>query len=253
MSTEVRILIVEDEFMISEDIAMRLSDFGYEVAGVASSAERALEILESEQVDLALLDVNIDGEMDGIALSHIISKKYHIPFIFLTSLASSTIVKRAKEANPSAYLLKPFNDRQVQIAIEMALTNFAENKGTRSTDEESEPRDVLSALVLKMRDSLFLKKDIHFERIRFTEILYLIAEGNYTTLMTTSGKFIYSCVMKKFEEKLPEDVFIRVHRSYIVNVNYVTGFEGNNLFLGKEKVPVSKFNRDELFKSFKII
>ncbi len=73
MENKVRILIVEDEFMISEDIAMRLLDFGYSVAGVAPSADKALKILQKENVDIALLDINIQGEMDGIELSKIIS------------------------------------------------------------------------------------------------------------------------------------------------------------------------------------
>ncbi|MFA9390908.1 MAG: LytR/AlgR family response regulator transcription factor [Prolixibacteraceae bacterium] len=249
MSKEVRILIVEDEFMISEDISMRLSDFGYLVEGVASSAEQALKILEQNPVDLALLDVNIDGDMDGIELSQIIAKKYNIPFIFLTSLASRTIVERAKEANPSAYLLKPFNDRQVQIAIEMALTNFAEH----STHQHVEQKELIASPVIQIRDSLFLKKDSHFVRVLFSDIIYLTSESNYTTIVTKSGKYVYATVLKRFEEKLPGDIFIRVHRSYVVNINCITGFEGNNLHLGSERVPVSKQNRDDFFKNFEIV
>jgi len=252
MNKEVRILIVEDEFMISEDISFRLTDFGYIVEGVAASADKALEILKNGQVDLALLDVNIDGEMDGIELSRIISKEYNIPFIFLTSLASSSVVERAKESNPSAYLLKPFNDRQVQIAIEMALTNFSENTNADLHQNEVEEKTIV-APVIQMKDSLFLKKDTHFERVKFDDINYLEADSSYTLIYTNSGKFVYSSVLKKFEEKLPPEIFVRVHRSYIVNINCVTGFEGNCLHVGKDRVPVSKSNKDELFNSFKVI
>lgn len=252
MSKEVNILIVEDEFMISEDISMRLSDFGYAVAGVAKSADEALEILEAGKIDLALLDVNIDGEMDGIQLSKIIADKYNIPFIFLTSLASRTVVERAKEANPSAYLLKPFNDRQVQIAIDMALANFSENIIASVPSEEADKEAPLFN-VIQMKDSLFLKKDSHFERVRFTDIIFLSAESNYTIVNTRNGKYMYSSVLKRFEEKLPERMFARVHRSYLVNINFITGFEGNHLHLGSHRVPVSKFYREELYKNFKII
>ena len=252
MVKEVRILIVEDEFMISEDIAMRLTDFGYIVEGTASSAEQALEILEEGDVDLALLDVNIDGDMDGIELSKIIANKYKIPFIFLTSLASSNIIERAKETQPSAYLLKPFNDRQVQIAIEIAIENFSENRTSTSISNTKED-NANNPSVLRMNDSLFLKKDTHFERVKFKDILYLMAESNYTTIFSKSGKYMYSCVLKKFESKLPSDTFIRVHRSYLVNINCITCFEGNNLHLGDERVPISKGNRDELFKLFKVV
>lgn len=250
MSKEVRILIVEDEFMISEDIAYRLSDFGYTVEGIAASAEQALDILENGQVDLALLDVNIEGDMDGIALSAIIASKYKIPFIFLTSLANSSAVERAKACNPSAYLLKPFNDRQVQIAIEMALSNFAENITAKESDTIAEQEESRT-LVIQMKDSLFLKKDTHFDRVKFEDIYYLSAESSYTTIYTKSGNYVYSSLLKKFLEKMPPDAFFRVHRSYIINIHHVTGFEGNHLFLGELKIPVSKAIRDELFKNFK--
>lgn len=252
MGKEVRILVVEDEFMISEDIALRLSDFGYTVEGIASSAEQALEILENHEIELALLDVNIDGEMDGIQLSKIISEKYNIPFIFLTSLASRAIVERAKETNPSAYLLKPFNDRQVQIAIDMALANFSDNIVASVSDIE-QPKDNAFNTVIQMKDSLFLKKDTHFERVRFSDIIYLSAESNYTIINTKNGKYIYSCVLKRFEEKLPDNIFARIHRSYLVNVNFISGFEGNSLHLGDHRVPVSRYYRDELYKNFNII
>jgi DNA-binding LytR/AlgR family response regulator len=251
MSSEVRILIVEDEFMISEDIAYRLSDFGYSVEGIATSAEQALDILENGQVDLALLDVNIEGDMDGIELSGIIASKYKIPFIFLTSLANNTTVNRAKVSNPSAYLLKPFNDRQVQIAIEMALTNFAENTTAKETDTQIDQQEN-AAPIIQMKDSLFLKKETHFDRVKFDDIYYLSADSSYTTIYTRSGNYIYSCLLKKFFEKMPPETFVRVHRSYIINVNHITGFEGNYLYLGELKIPVSKAIRDELFRNFKI-
>ena len=252
MDREVRILVVEDEFMISEDIAMRLTDFGYMVEGTASSAVEAIEIIEKGNVDLALLDVNIEGDVDGIELAGIIHEKYNIPFIFLTSLASKTIVERAMKTSPSAYLLKPFNDRQVQIAIDLALVNFS-NDVVASGIEQPVPEKVNSPSVITMKECLFLKKDTHFERVRFDEIYYLAAESNYTLIYTKSGRYVYSTVLKNFEEKLPSNTFIRVHRSYIVNVNAITGFEGNFLHLGEKHVPVSKTNRDELFKAFKII
>ena len=252
MQREVRILIVEDEFMISEDIAMRLSDFGYLVEGKAASAEEAIKILTKGNVDLALLDVNIEGDMDGIELSKIITSQYNIPVIFLTSMASRTIVERAKETKPSAYLLKPFNDRQVQIAIEMALVNFAEKRVASSFYSKVDEKPSIIP-VIKMNHSLFLRKDTHFERVLFDDILYLSADSNYTTIHTKNGRYMYATILKIFEEKLPSENFVRVHRSFIVNINAITGFEGNFLYVGEMHIPVSKNNKDELFKLFNVI
>ncbi len=252
MESQIRILIVEDEFMISEDIAMRLLDFGYSVAGIAPSGAKALEILEKEHVDLALLDVNIQGKMDGIELSKIINQKYMIPFIFLTSLANKAVVDRAKESQPSAYILKPFNDRQVQISIELALKNYSEGRKTENPGTEIAYRQ-LENLVLPIKKSLFIKKDTHFERVNFEDILFLVSEAGYTTIHTKNNKYLYSSIIKIFEDKLPSQIFKRVHRSYIININNVTGFDGNCVYIGEVIIPVSRPFRDDLFKHFNFV
>jgi DNA-binding LytR/AlgR family response regulator len=251
MDKSIRILVVEDEFMISEDIAMRLSDFGYVVEGTAPSAKAALEILEKGKVDLALVDINIEGDMDGIQLAEIIGKKYKIPFIFLTSLAAKAIVERAKHTHPSAYLLKPFNDRQVQIAIDMALVNYSSNEmaSLHETPEKFKPE---SCSVISIEDSLFLKRDMHYDRVRYSDINYLMSHSNYTAIHAKSGTYMYACIIKHMEDKLPVNKFIRVHRSYIVNIDEVTGFEGSILFIGNVQIPISKPHREELFKAFKM-
>ncbi|MDA3878779.1 MAG: LytTR family transcriptional regulator DNA-binding domain-containing protein [Prolixibacteraceae bacterium] len=251
--SKINILIVEDEFMIAEDIAMRLTDFGYNVVGHADSASKAIGILESHPVDLVLVDINIAGETDGIELASIINDKFNLPFIFLTSLASKSIVDRALKTNPSAFLLKPFNDRQVQVSIELALRNFENREPATGVNEPAINEKYSNANLIAMRDSLFLKKDSHFERIRFSEIHYLEAESNYTTLVTDSGRFMYSCVLKNFEERLPKDVFLRVHRSFLVNMNMITGFEGKYLHLGQSRIPVSRKRREEMLGFFDVI
>jgi DNA-binding LytR/AlgR family response regulator len=252
MENKVHILIVEDEFMIAEDISMRLNDFGYEVEGIASSAEKALEILSQGKVDLALLDINIQGQTDGIELAKIIQEKYNIPFIFLSSLANRSIVDRAKDLKPAAYLLKPFNDRQVQISIDLALQNYAENiEATIPSTDETNTK--LENKILSINEFIFLKRDSHYTKVQLNDILYLEAEVNYTFIYTNKDKFVYSQNIKKFQEKLPASIFKRVHRSHIVNINNVTGFEGSTIFIGKKAIPVSIANREEIFKHFKAL
>ena len=245
MGDKVKILIVEDEFMIAEDIAMRLDDFGYEVVGTVSTARQALDIVENKRVDLALLDINISGPVDGIQLASVIQEKFNIPFIYLTSLASKSVVERAQKTLPSAFLLKPFNDRQVQIAIDMALNNFERKVVASSVQETHDP--IKNEPMVIFKGSLFLKKDSHFERLSFDDVLYLEAASNYTSVITKKGRYVYSTILKYFEEKLPGDKFIRVHRSFIVNLDSVTGFEGGYLFVNEMHIPISKKRKNALF------
>ena len=151
------------------------------------------------------------------------------------------------KVNPSAYMLKPFNDREIAITMELALANSMQRNSQSLHNEK------INTGVLSIKDSLFLKKDKHFEKVLLSDLAILEADNNYTTVYTRDGKFIYSTVLKKMEEKLPSSDFIRVHRSYVVNVQAIEGFEGNILFVNNMKIPVSKQYREEVFRIFKIL
>lgn len=253
MSEKIKLLIVENEITLAEDIALRLTEAGYLITGIAANVDDALDILQNKRVDVAILDIFLQGEKDGVDLAEIINERFKIPFLFLSSYANKPLVERARKVKPFAYMLKPFNDRQIQVAIEMALTNFS-----NSTPAEDISKNHVFAeddnQVLQLKDSLFLKKrDSYFERVELKDIMWLEACSNYTCIFTKTGKFMYSIVLKKIEQKLTEDQFIRVHRSYIVNIKNITGFEGNMVYINDKHIPVSKAHRDEVFRKFTVI
>ena len=249
-NSKVKILVVEDEVLLAQDIIQRLTDMDYEVVGSAMTANSALELIEENpNIDILLMDIMIKGDKDGIELAEIINEKYQIPFIFLTSNADSQVVARAKKVNPHAYMLKPFNDRQVGISIELALMNYSKKSSEREllktqSFEEKENE------VLQIKDCLFLKKNNQFKRVSINDITHIQADNNYTTVYTKTDQFLYSIVMKKIEEQLPKNQFIRSHRSYIANIQSINGFEGNTLFIGDQKIPVSKSYKDSVFRLF---
>ena len=253
MVSSISIIVVEDEFTLANDISLRLTKMGYNVIGTAPSVAKALIILEKNVIDLAIIDIQLKGTEDGIDLATIINEKYKIPFIFLTSFAMSTVVERAKTVHPAGYMLKPFNDRQFHIAIEMALTNFSNNSSASLRQDEKLLSIDDDNSVLPIHDSLFLKKDNHFDRVAYSDILWLEAESNYTIVHTHNGKYIYSVVLKKMEEKLPKSLFMRVHRSYVINLSVVSGFTGNMLHIRDQKIPVSKQYRKMVFGHFEVI
>ncbi len=247
-SQKVKIAVIEDEALLAQDIALRLSKH-YEVAGTAPSVEEALELLEQSVVDMLLIDIKLSGDRDGIDLAAIINERYQLPFIFLTSYSDKDLVDRAREVQPAAYMLKPYNDREIQIAIELALSNFA-NAPKNPELHKQKPFKSEENEVLNISDRLFLKKDHHFQRVFISDISLLEADGNYTTIYAQSEKFIYTTLLKKMEEKLPGKQFLRVHRSYIVHIDAVEGFEGNRLFIKNQQIPVGKQYRDRVFKIF---
>ena len=116
-----RILIVEDESIVVADLACRLTRLGYEVAGSAASGEEALVLAEQVRVDLVLMDIRLQGAMDGIETAREMCKRFRLPVVFLTAYAENVTFQQAKETGPYGYILKPFKDRDLHITIEMAI------------------------------------------------------------------------------------------------------------------------------------
>ena len=116
-----QVLVVEDEGIIAADIQDRLTSLGYDVPTTVATAEEALLKIPLFSPDLVLMDIVLQGEMDGIDAAAEIRKRFDVPVIFLTAHADESTLKRAKITEPFAYILKPFEERELQTALEMAL------------------------------------------------------------------------------------------------------------------------------------
>ena len=243
-----KILIVEDEILVGRDMAERLANMGYNTLGPMNSYATAKASLEQTDIDLALIDIKLQGAKDGIELAQFIRTALDLPIIFLTSMENPEVVERAKAVHPSAFLLKPFNARSVGIAIEMALINHALYKNTRTAIPDAPAEDVFP-----IRKYLFLRKDHFFQRVAFDDIHWIKADGNYTEFHASGERFVQTIQLSKVEDRLPKDRFRRVHRSYIVNIESVVGFMGNTLYIKKQEIPVGEAYRQGVFSLFNSI
>ncbi|MEZ0576089.1 response regulator [Halodesulfovibrio aestuarii] len=122
----ISILVVDDERIVALDIKGTLETLGYNVCAVANTAESALKATEKNSPDLVLMDINLKGEMDGIAIAHVINAKHSIPVVFLTAYSDRDTFDRAKSSNPYGFILKPFDARKLHSAIEIALIKHSE-------------------------------------------------------------------------------------------------------------------------------
>jgi len=116
-----RILIVEDEALIAEEIADRLGRLGFQIVGQADSADRAIQLAEQVRPDLVLMDIRLKGEKDGVEAAEVISQRLDIAVVFLTAHADEPTFQRAKGTAPFGYVLKPFHERELVVAIEIAI------------------------------------------------------------------------------------------------------------------------------------
>lgn len=120
----VKVLIVEDDPLIAEDIRDLLTGVNYLVVGVAYSKADALNLLRQHTPDIALLDINLGDNTDGILIAETINEKYQIPFLYLTSYSSKIILDKVKHTLPMGYIVKPFDEADLFTGIEIALSNF---------------------------------------------------------------------------------------------------------------------------------
>lgn len=116
-----KILIVEDERIVAEDIKMKLEMTGYAVAGIASSGKESIKKTEKLGPDLVLMDIVLEGKMDGIEAAGVILSRFNIPVVYLTAYSDKKTLTRAKATEPFGFIIKPFEAQDLFTAIEMAL------------------------------------------------------------------------------------------------------------------------------------
>ena len=245
---KVKILVVEDEIIIADNICAILEGLGYEVLEPAISYTEALEILEEEKPDLALLDIQLAGRRDGIDLAWKIKDDYDIPFIFLTSNADALTIERAKKVNPPAYLLKPFHKNDLYTSIEIALYNHSQKQAVTTAAPEN--TEVEEDIILK--DALFIKHKQVFQKVKFEEILYLKSDHVYVKMVTVADKeYLIRGSISKFLERLPS-YFFKVHRSYVINLNELDAIGLIKLTVGKHEIPIGKSYKAALMKKVQL-
>lgn len=126
-----RIIIIEDEALIAAEIKSTLQLLGYVIVGHSMNGDKALDLFATTACDLILLDINIRGTLNGIDLAKIIREKYDVPFVFLTSFSDRTTLSQVKDLVPYGYIVKPFNENDLKVNIELALYKHASEKQAR--------------------------------------------------------------------------------------------------------------------------
>lgn len=235
MDNTIKILIVEDEVIIADNICDTLTDFGYSVLEPSISYTEAIETIENERPDIAILDVQLAGKKSGIDIAHQINSKYKFPFIFLTSNSDKATLDEAKLAEPYAFLVKPFVKEELFAAIELALFNFASLK-EKVIDKEN----------LVVRDALFIKQKNVFLRLNFTDITYIKSDHVYLDIHTIQGKkHTVRGTISEYLDKLDEN-FVQIHRGHIINTKHLESINHITVQVNGQSLPVGKKHRDEL-------
>lgn len=240
MEQPIKILIVEDNVIIADDMQSMLEEIGYEIVDNVIVYEQAEEVLRTKQVDLVLIDIILASDKTGIDLGKHIRENYDIPFIFVTSNSDRATVENAKTVQPNGYLVKPFEQQDLYTSIEIALSNFTYGtKGSKGSAPQEETEDTLASNSV-LKDSIFVKKQHLYYRIQFDDIMFIKADNVYLEVNTKDKKFLVRSPLKNYLEKLPQNKFYRAHKSYIVNVDHIDAINSKDIMINNTLIPISK-------------
>lgn len=235
----INVLIVEDDPITAQDISEVLEDCGMHVVNSVASGELALESVKDSKPDVILMDVNLEGELDGIGTASKLNESDNIPLIYLTANSDKITANRAFNTHPSAFITKPFDDANIVYAIELAFNNHL--KRIFETEQHA----------TKPQDCIFLKHGDKFVKVLLSDILYIQADGSYSHVITKKEKYASSNNLNTVWKNLTLPNFIRIHRSYVINADNVTGFDVDFVYFDEQYIPYSKNNKEELLRRFK--
>ena len=203
LQSALNILIVEDEWIIALDIKRHLSKLGYGVVGIANCAEKAMELFTETRPDLVLMDVYIQGEKNGIAVAELLRQQFPIPIIFLTAHADDLTIKQAASTNPQGYIIKPFEEQDLSVAIQIALANHQAEQAINFA--------LANQMHLNELKSQFVSMVSHEFRNSLTSLSLTLRALEKQSLVTPEKQFIYveraKTVMKEMAQ-LIDDVLV---------------------------------------------
>ncbi len=247
MHSPARILIVEDEMIIAANLSLQLTNLGYEVCGIIPRGEEALLNIRENPPDIILMDIQLKGEMDGIEVIRSMQREVNIAVIYLTANADDAHFSRAKETHPYAFISKPFKKLDLQRAIELTISQ------SESSNQLEKPQVVDGQSSYVLNEYLFVRNNNKLVKVDIKEIRYIEAERNYCRIYANDKEYLLVMTLKEMDEKLPQNHFIRVHRSFIVNIARIDEIATTHIVIGKTAIPITKVLKDELMKRIQTI
>jgi len=219
-----KILIVEDEVLISEHLKRVVQNLGYQAMEICGDYEEAMELLKKETPDLAFLDIRMNGVDEGIEVAKHL-RSIDIPFIFITSFSDKETLKKAVNQQPLGYVLKPFSKEEIQEQL-------------RFLEEEITGKFLTVGSVNNK------------ERIAVKDIFWLRSENVYVEIQCENKLHVIRGKLSEICESLPSKLFVRTGQSHIVNLTNVSSVSSDSVFIGENEIPLSKKYKTAFFEKF---
>lgn len=220
-----KVLIVEDEMIIAEDMKEMLMELGYSVNAIANNYAEAIETLKNNEIDIVLVDINLNDRKDGIDLVQFIHEHYSLPTIYVSSNSDKATIEKAKKFKSNGFVVKPFSKEDLFTSIELAISNFMATP--------------------KTKEYLFIKNKDMFVKVSLDEMLWLKSDQNYTEVITPKKKYLVRGTVKETLDQL-DHRFIRIHKSYVVNFEKITAINSISVMINQQELPIGKLYKEEV-------
>lgn len=241
------IFIVEDDMSAALDVEMLLTDMGYENITTFNNGPAALEAILEHRPDLVIMDIGLGGELTGLDIAQQV-RHLKIPVIFTTAFSDPAFFEEAKATRYYGYLVKPFNRITLESTIEQAIKSIPQQPALKAGEHKWLHQDMV-------RDTLLVKQQGVFYKLKFDEILFIKGTGNYSIVHTKNKKYMVRLSLRKVMEELNSDQFIPVHKSFIANLEQVTAIDPGacTLAMGAETLPLGRNFKYDLLEKYKTL
>lgn len=251
MQNPIGILIVEDEVLIAQDLKEILEETGYTEIFKARNYSQAIDTLTNNKIDVALLDINLNDDKTGIDLGNHINQNLQIPFIYITSYSDAETIAQVKPTRPSAFLLKPYSKAHLLASLEIALFNYSTN--INAADKEIDNKiDETKDNDLIINNHLMVKDNYMYVKVALDDIHWFESDKNYIEVKTAAKKYLIRASLKKLQENLPANQFVRCNKQNIINIQKVESFNSSTIVINKTEISISRTEQDEVLKKLKM-
>lgn len=225
---KITVLILEDEPLVAASLAASLQQFGYSVVGTAANGEKALQLFRDTNPDLAILDIQIKGSMNGVEVGKAMLQIRKTPLIYLT--AHEEYFDEAKFTGPVAFFSKPYNERDLLNTIDLAVHNL--NLGSKPEKREERLPNLAFS-----KNCLWIKRGDAFFKLPIADILWIKADNVYLEFHTKNKglPYVLTLGMTEFMRHAKYKSLAQVHRSYIVNLAHVTQYTSSKMIVADKQ------------------
>lgn len=228
MTNKLNILIVEDELLIAEMLKEILTELACSVVGIAKNYEQTCVLLsKSPIIDFIFLDINLANNQSGFQIAQKLKDEHKIPFMFITSYSDPITIQTAASFEPQGYIIKPFTKSDLLISLELFKSKH-----------------------YKTEDFFILKEGSLITKIKHSDILWVKSENIYIEIKTTNKIYVSRNSLQNFLETINSKKFIKIHRSFIVNIQYIKSMNKKFVLIQDKKLPISRKHYEALLNHF---